>query len=354
MLCPKCDECGYTLLSDTCVYSRINHILDNNVTVFFAICMAIWAALYLELWKRYSANIVHRWGMSDYCKQSEHPRPAYLSRIKHKKKIKNKLNPVTRQPEPTLSWKSKVPTLMLSYSIIILYVSFVVGRSLNLNSNSPLLLFQILISIAVVLALIVYRMSTLSSKRFYEDVDPLSYKYLVLLPVTTGIINLIVITILNYLYDYLAVFLTDMEFRRTQTEYDNSLSLKIYLFQFINYYSSLFYIAFLKGKWVGTPHKYNRIFKLRQEECSPGGCLMELFIQLAIIMIGKQIFNTIIEMTLPYLMKKYRKFMYGTVHQVDDGTGLKAYNQWTKDYKLMPWNSMGLFHEYLEMILQFG
>ena len=139
------------------------------------------------------------------------------------------------------------------------------------------------------LALIVYRMSTLSSKKIYEDVDPLSYRYLILLPVTTGIINLIVISkyfvsndlkdetemfdfsaILNYLYDYLAVFLTDLEYRRTQTEYDNSLSLKIYLFQFINYYSSLFYIAFLKGKWPGTPAKYNRIFGLRQEECSPG------------------------------------------------------------------------------------
>lgn len=137
------------------------------------------------------------------------------------------------------------------------------------------------------MALIVYRMSTLSSKRFYEDFDPLSYKYLILLPLTTGVINLIVITIMNYLYDYLALFLTDLEYRRTQSEYDNSLSVKIYLFQFINYYSSLFYISFLKGKWVGTPSKYNRIFGFRQEECSPGGCLMELFIQLAIIMIGK-------------------------------------------------------------------
>jgi anoctamin-1 len=122
-LCPKCDECGYTLLSDTCAYSRINHILDNNVTVFFSICMAIWAALYLELWKRYSAKIVHCWGMSDYCRQSEHPRPAYLARIKQQKKSKNKMNPVTRQPEPTLSWNHKLPSYLLSYSIIFLYVS---------------------------------------------------------------------------------------------------------------------------------------------------------------------------------------------------------------------------------------
>lgn len=116
--------------------------------------------------------------------------------------------------------KAIFPSLMISWSIILLYI---------------------LVSIAVVFALIVYRMSTLSSKNIYKNVDPLSYHYLIMLPITTGILNLIVITILNYLYDYLAVFLTgkesleffsfpkqfsistDLEYRRTQTEYDNSL-----------------------------------------------------------------------------------------------------------------------------------
>ncbi|CRK98840.1 CLUMA_CG011990, isoform A [Clunio marinus] len=336
VLCPKCDGCDYTLLSDTCTYSRINHILDNNVSVFFAVCMAIWAAIYLELWKRYSAKIVHRWGMSDYCRQSEHPRPAYLARIKHKKKVKNRINPVTRQTEPTLSFSKKLPSYLLSYSIILLYIC---------------------ISIAVVVALIIYRMATMGSKKvtaIVDHIDPVSYRYLIILPVTTGIINLIAITILNYLYDYLAVILTNLEYRRTQTEYDNSLSLKIYLFQFINYYSSLFYIAFIKGKWPGTPAKYNRVFGLRQEECSPGGCLMELFIQLAIIMIGKQALNALIEMALPLMMKKYNKFMFGYRQKDEEEAELKACNQWTKDFKLMEWDSMGLFHEYLEMILQFG
>lgn len=80
---------------------------------------------------------------------------------------------------------------------------------------------------------------------------------------------------------------------------------------------------------------------------------MELFIQLAIIMIGKQIVNTIIEMGLPYVMKTYRKFKFGAAQPTKDSE-LKPYNQWTKDYKLNAWNSMGLFHEYLEMILQYG
>jgi len=35
---------------------------------------------------------------------------------------------------------------------------------------------------------------------------------------------------------------------RTQTEYDNALTLKVFIFQFVNYYSSIFYVAFFKGK----------------------------------------------------------------------------------------------------------
>lgn len=55
------------------------------------------------------------------------------------------------------------------------------------------------------------------------------------------------------------MYLTELELLRTQTEFEDSLTLKIYLFQFVNYYTSIFYIAFLKGKFVGYPSKYNRL-----------------------------------------------------------------------------------------------
>ena len=35
---------------------------------------------------------------------------------------------------------------------------------------------------------------------------------------------------------------------RTQTEYEDALSFKMYMFQFVNFYSSIFYIAFIQGK----------------------------------------------------------------------------------------------------------
>nr|CAD7267323.1 unnamed protein product [Timema shepardi] len=195
-------------------------------------------------------------------------------------------------------------------------------------------------------------MSQLAAFSLTYGVDETSYM-IMFIPITAALINLVCILLLNYLYDWLAVRLTEMELLRTQTEFEDSLTLKIYLFQFVNFYTSIFYIAFLKGKFVGYPSKYNRIFKYRQEECSPGGCLMELCIQLAIIMVGKQALNSILEMVVPYLMKMFNTFTIKTGLQKKE-EDMKYCNQWTEDYKLLDWGPRGLFPEYLEMVLQYG
>lgn len=115
---------------------------------------------------------------------------------------------------------------------------------------------------AAVFAVVLYRMSQLASGSLVGS----SQNAAILMPCSAALINLVLITLLNFLYDRIAVYLTDMEYLRTQTEFDDSLTLKIYLLQFINYYSSIFYIAFLKGKFVGYPMKYNRVLGYRQEE----------------------------------------------------------------------------------------
>lgn len=58
------------------------------------------------------------------------------------------------------------------------------------------------------------------------------------------------------------------EIPKTHLEYENKLTVKMFLFQFVNYYSSCFYVAFFKGKFVGYPGNYAYMFgsKLRNEE----------------------------------------------------------------------------------------
>lgn len=38
------------------------------------------------------------------------------------------------------------------------------------------------------------------------------------------------------------------EMHRTQTQYDNAFIFKVFIFQFVNFYSSPFYVAFFKGR----------------------------------------------------------------------------------------------------------
>ena len=46
----------------------------------------------------------------------------------------------------------------------------------------------------------------------------------------------------------------------------------------------------------------------RMEECSPGGCYMELCMQMAIIFVGKQFLLSFVEYHLPRLWKLYNSF----------------------------------------------
>lgn len=49
--------------------------------------------------------------------------------------------------------------------------------------------------------------------------------------------------IFQFYFDFFIV-----EMHRTQTEYEDNLTLKVFIFQFMNFFSSIFYIAFFKGK----------------------------------------------------------------------------------------------------------
>ncbi|XP_063237406.1 anoctamin-1 isoform X2 [Bacillus rossius redtenbacheri] len=330
MMCPLCDKtCGYWNLRETCLYARITYLFDNPFTVAFAFFMSFWGTLFLELWKRYSASITHHWGLTGFDLMAEHPRPEYLARLANVKSTK--LNVVTGLEEPYVPfWKVRVPATVLSFSVVLLLM---------------------LVAVAAVFGVVLYRMAQVAAFSL-ANVD--DYNIMILyIPITAALINLVCITLLNYLYDWLAVRLTELELLRTQTEFDDSLTLKIYLFQFVNYYTSIFYIAFMKGKFVGYPSKYNRILKYRQEECSPGGCLMELCIQLGIIMVGKQALNSILEMVIPYVMKWWNTFKIKTGLQEKE-EDFHGCSQWTEDFKLVDWGPRGLFPEYLEMVLQYG
>ena len=132
----------------------------------------------------------------------------------------------------------------------------------------------------------------------------------------------------------------------------DSLTLKIYLIEFVNNYFSIFYVAFFKGSFVGTPHNYNRVFGWRLEECSPGGFLMELCIQLAVLFLVLQFASAVPEYLLPMVMRFWNKRTNKI--KEDNFLDVSRLPQFIQDYGLTDFRERGLFYEYLEMFLQFG
>ncbi|XP_058123462.1 anoctamin-1-like [Anopheles ziemanni] len=332
IMCPQCDKyCGYWHLNSTCKISKIAYIFDNEATIFFSIFISVWAALYLKLWKRYVSRIQYRWGVLDYCSMAEPPRPEYSARVKDYKRRKYNFYTKVEEPSPAF-WTQKLPTVIGSYFVVYLLISM---------------------TVATVFGIIVYRMSLKTSENLYGDSASVSGK-LIIFPMTTATINLLASTVLTQLYNKVAKKMTDYEYRRTQSEYNDSLNVKLFLFDFINYYSSIFYIAFLKGKLPGYPKEYNRIFSLRQEECSTGGCMVELTIQLATIMMGKQLIAIIKEYFIPFLKQKYKNLSTWYYTNQKEMELPQSSGQWIRDNKLLSWGELSLFKEYLKMVIQYG
>ncbi|XP_041716977.2 anoctamin-6 isoform X1 [Coregonus clupeaformis] len=331
VMCPQCDkECTYWRLNSTCESSKKLCIFDNYGTLVFAVFMAIWVTVFLEFWKRYQAELEYDWDTVEFLEQEEQPRPEYEAKCNHKR-----INPVTRV-------KENVP-----------YTAC--GRCIRVSLGIGTVLFWIVLILASVVAIIVYRLAVFFSfstslQSDLKELEPFK-EYVtaqMATSVTASIISFVVIMVLNILYEKVAIWITDFELPRTKTDYENSLTLKMFLFQFVNYYSSCFYIAFAKGKVVGYPGQPVYLLgKYRNEECDPGGCLIELTTQLTVIMGGKAIWNNIQEVLLPWV--KNLIFRYCT--RVGSK---KVIPRWEQDYQLQPIGKLGLFYEYLEMVIQFG
>ncbi|KAM6926308.1 anoctamin-5 isoform 4-T4 [Lycodopsis pacificus] len=334
VMCPLCDKkCGYWKLNTTCNSSWQSHLFDNVGTVFFAIFMGIWVTLFLEFWKRRQARLEYEWDLVDFEEEQQQLqlRPEYESKCTNRK-----LNRITQEMEPYLPITSKCARSCLSGATVLLWISLI---------------------IACIIGVIAYRLAVYaafasimkdSATSHLQVVGPYITPQLAT-SVTASCINFVIIMILNLMYERVAVWITDMEIPKTHLEYENKLTVKMFLFQFVNYYSSCFYVAFFKGKFVGFPGDYEYMFgsKLRNEECDPGGCLIELTTQLVIVMTGKQVWGNIQEALVPWLMN-----WWGSRNARNHPESL--YSRWEQDHDLQSFGQLGLFYEYLEMVIQFG
>nr|XP_034972908.1 anoctamin-1 isoform X2 [Zootoca vivipara] len=356
-MCPLCDRtCSYWKLSSACATSRASHLFDNPATVFFSVFMALWAATFMEHWKRKQMRLNYRWDLTGFEEEEDHPRAEYEAKVLEKslrKESKNKEKGLQLPEEAANKWRQRVKRVMAGVKLTEKEKLTWKDRFPAYFTNFVSIIFMIGLTFAIVFGVIIYRISTAAALAISSTPGGRS-NVRVTVTATAVIINLVVIIILDEVYGCIARWLTQIEVPKTDKSFEERLIFKAFLLKFVNAYTPIFYVAFFKGRFVGRPGDYVYIFhSFRMEECAPGGCLMELCIQLSIIMLGKQLIqNNLFEIGIPK-MKKFIRYLKSKRRRPGDHEEyLKKKQRYEVDYNLEPF--AGLTPEYMEMIIQFG
>uniref|UniRef100_A0A3Q2W135 Anoctamin n=1 Tax=Haplochromis burtoni TaxID=8153 RepID=A0A3Q2W135_HAPBU len=317
IMCPLCNICSYWNYSSICVTYKAGLLFDNGGTVFLSVFMSLWAITFLEYWKRTCSSLSHRWDCSEFQDIEERPRPEFTAMAPMTMR-----NPVTGVEEPYFPENKRFNRTLTGCMVIIIMVAVV------------LIFLTAIILYRTILSIIIYK----SEYSFFSfSVSKRQLACLHLGP-----------------QKYVCVCVLLSEMHRTQTKYEDMFILKVFVFQFVNFYSSPVYIAFFKGRFIGYPGNYNTLFGVRNEDCGAGGCLIDLAQELLVIMVGKQLINNIQEFISPKVKSWWQKRKLNP--QLKEA-GQEAQRQeeaspWEADYQLLVCE--GLFSEYLEMVIQFG
>ncbi|XP_067941030.1 anoctamin-4-like [Watersipora subatra] len=278
---------------------------------------------------------------------AEQVRPEYEAKASN-----FRINPVTKKIEPYTTKLARFRKIAVSFSVVVLLLALAGG---------------------IFLGVITYRIVL---TQFYVARDNRPVDYAKLLAAGSGsVINLLVISLLDIVYFHLAQRLTAWENHRTESEHERSLTFKLFLFQCVNYYSAIVYIALFKGKFIGRPGAYVRMLGLlRAEECDLAGCFIEFSIMCITVMLGKQIFALFYEIGLyPYIVSKIwmncsqmtlswsgiksqvSMACHNLIHSLKRNKIGTQYtpevnkSRWEKDNELEALPEYGLLYEYLEL-----
>ena len=295
-ICPICDFCPTTKLSDTCSARKLGYLFDNDATVWYAVFMSIWAVLFLEFWKRKSKRMAKDWNYNGVEEQNNNSKQGKINR-------------------PVRMVISKGVILTMAISAVILLVAVMVSGKVV-----ETLIFKYDVNIGFI------------ETSFFAEL-------------TRAFLEMFCIVCLRRLCKPIVFIITKWENHRTKSDFENELAFRHFIFQFISHNVSLFYIAFVRGNFVGGPGNYNRFFfGMRNDTCSVEGCQFDIMIRLFVISVEGQLIRQLLELGWPRISNYFRKR-----HLHLNTLGNSCMEQ---DFKLT--ENRGLLDEYMKLMIQFG
>ncbi|XP_072377103.1 anoctamin-10 isoform X1 [Diabrotica undecimpunctata] len=179
-------------------------LFSRETVPFFCIFNVVWLTLVLEIWRRKSNEYAYKWGTIGMTSMDE-PRPNFRGAMG--------VDSITGKVQP------QAPR----------YLTYVKMYAVSI----PIVFVCLTVAFVIMLA-------SLWAEAYAKESE--EWQAYVSLPST---IYTVVVLIMNAYYRRLATFLTEWENHRTQSQFERHRVTKLVLFEFVNNFMSLFYIAFI-------------------------------------------------------------------------------------------------------------
>lgn len=201
-----------TALIPPMILGLLELFIPQTTTVFFCVFNVLWVTLFLEVWKRKSSEYAFQWGTIGMTSLDE-PRSEFRGEMG--------IDEITGRYQPKYPrWKTSAKMYCVSLPIV----------------------FLCLVAAFFVMLVSFYLEALIVENRKEAEDDSLTAKTLIMLPSVTYA-GLVYVT--NVYYRKLATCLTEWENHRTQSQFDRHRVTKLVMFEFINNFMSMFYIAFV-------------------------------------------------------------------------------------------------------------
>jgi len=293
---PAVTSIGFT------IWQLIRGSMDDSwsvVQISFGIINFMWGGLMVKTWKREQATKALYWGTMG-CEDNEEMRPEYS--------YVEKKNHITGETIKYYDPAKRKMTYIYSFGVPVLMV--------------------LLVGCVV---------TAITALRHWLDQFGAGG--------VAGGINAVTIMVFNELYRSLAVWLTDQENHKTDTDYNDSVIFKSFMFQFMNSYAYMYIIAFIKGNEL-----WSDIFGV----CKSGSCVEELAVLLICIFLIQLTVDNFMEFCIPLITAKMRAWAEERAMKAAGMTDIKEMSEAESQSKLEKYEARNVFDDYNEMVIQLG
>ena len=282
---------------------------SSNVLPIYSAIIILWSIVMIANWKREQSRTALQWGMTDFVSQ-QFERPEFFG-VLHSNSF------IDGREMLYFSRKDYRRRIMLSLATILSIVLLVIG---------------------VISAIYVLKISLQGNLGLW--VSGIS-----------SLMNVGQILIFNLIYQHVAVKLTHQENHRTDTEYENALVLKVFVFQFINSYASLFFLAFIAPSLPRPPYLSDDGEEgTYVGQCGAESCMKPLAINLGVIIATRMIFKNVLDLLIPYA-----KYLYTIRTQTKQFTIDRHLTPPEVDYMLMEYDPiLENVRKYADIAVQYG